>query len=114
MLFTVQDIVRIIKSCPSVEFLGLPIDFHDLFSNQARPINYPVKLQALHLRGEYGAFSEMVKNTTTLIDLFQAPPSFQIFVGHGRMLKAIHIPSSGYPLYSRVTKSQKPTYCWDL
>ncbi|KAH7233927.1 uncharacterized protein BKA55DRAFT_710033 [Fusarium redolens] len=114
MLFTVQDIMRIIKSCPSVEFLGLPIDFHDLFSNQARSINYPVKLQALHLRGEYGAFSEMAKNTTTLVNLFQAPPSFQIFVGYGKMLKTIHIPSSGYPLYSRVTKSQKSNYCLDL
>ncbi|KAI3568010.1 hypothetical protein IWW34DRAFT_641190 [Fusarium oxysporum f. sp. albedinis] len=114
MLFTVQDIARIIKSCPSVEFLGLPIDFHDLFSNQARSINYPVKLQALHLRGEYGAFSEMAKNTTTLVNLIQAPPTFQIFVGYGKMLKTIHIPSSGYPLYSRVTKSQKTNYCLDL
>jgi hypothetical protein len=112
--FAIEDIASIIESCPSLEVLGLPIDFYDLFSDQARYLHYPVKLQALHLRGEYGAFSDMVKNMNTLVDLFKAPPSFQTFIGHGKMLQNIHIRSSGNSFCTRVAKSQKLAYCLDL
>jgi hypothetical protein len=112
--FTTQDIASMIKSCPSLEFLGIPIDFYDLLSDQAKYLHYPAKLQALHLRGEYGALSDLVKNTNTLIDLLKAPPSLQTFVGHGKMLKNIQIRSLGNTFSTRVSKSQKLAYCLNL
>ncbi|KAI3570659.1 hypothetical protein IWW34DRAFT_640706 [Fusarium oxysporum f. sp. albedinis] len=112
--FSIQDMASIMNSCPSLTFLSLPVHFHNLSSDQVRHLHHPVKLQALHMRGDSGSFSDLGGKIRTLVSLFKSPPSFQIFVGHGKRLKVIHIPPSGRSFFTSVSRSQRLSYCLDL
>ncbi|KAI8416259.1 hypothetical protein FOFC_02568 [Fusarium oxysporum] len=112
--FSIQDMAIIVNSCPSLTFLSLPVHFHNVSSDQVRHLHHPVKLQALHMRGDCGSFSDVARNISTLVSVFKFPPSFQAFVGHGKSLKIIHIPPSGRSFFTSVSRSQRLSYCLDL
>jgi hypothetical protein len=109
-----QDISDLVEQCPSLTFLGLQIDFLDLSANKAGHLQNPVTLQALHIRGDFGALSDLAMNINLLTNLVRAKESLQIFIGHGKLLKHVLSQPSGSPFFKSVDKIPRSLYCLDF